>query len=204
MACWMVTGERQAARIRNLYLKAILRQEIGFFDKETNTGEVVGRMSGDTALMIDAMGEKVCIFPLSLSVFPSKEFLKDVGGFFQAGKFIQLVATFVGGLVVAFSQGWLLTLVMLCSIPPLVAAGSAMAIFMTKLASHGQAAYAEASAVVEHTIGAIRTVSRCMDRWMDIAIVMIITSSFSSASAFSLQRFFFDFLVTLRLLSTSS
>lgn len=60
----MVTGERQAARIRGLYLKTILRQDIAFFDKETNTGEVIGRMSGDTVLIQDAMGEKVmhCAF----------------------------------------------------------------------------------------------------------------------------------------------
>jgi len=32
---------------------------VSFFDKETNTGEVVGRMSGDTVLIKDAMGEKV-------------------------------------------------------------------------------------------------------------------------------------------------
>ena len=57
----MVTGERQAARIRNLYLKTILRQDVAFFDKETSTGEVVGRMSGDTVLIQDAMGEKVQI-----------------------------------------------------------------------------------------------------------------------------------------------
>ena len=55
----MVTGERQAARIRSLYLRTILRQEIGFFDKEINTGETIGRMSGDTFLIGDAMGEKV-------------------------------------------------------------------------------------------------------------------------------------------------
>ena len=55
----MVTGERQAARIRGLYLKTILRQDVAFFDMETNTGEVVGRMSGDTVLIQDAMGEKV-------------------------------------------------------------------------------------------------------------------------------------------------
>lgn len=55
----MITGERQAARIRSLYLKTILRQDIGFFDVETRTGEVVGRMSGDTVLILDAMGEKV-------------------------------------------------------------------------------------------------------------------------------------------------
>ncbi|CAA7405782.1 unnamed protein product [Spirodela intermedia] len=134
VTCWMVTGERQAARIRNLYLKTILRQEIGFFDKETNTGEVVGRMSGDTVFIQDAMGEKV-------------------------GKFIQLVSTFVGGFVIAFVQGWLLTLVMLSTIPPLVVAGAVMATVIVKMASRGQTAYAEASVIVEQTIGAIRTVA---------------------------------------------
>ena len=56
---WMISGERQAARIRSMYLKTILRQDIAFFDVDTNTGEVVGRMSGDTVLIQDAMGEKV-------------------------------------------------------------------------------------------------------------------------------------------------
>ena len=63
----MVTGERQAARIRHLYLKTILRQDVAFFDKETNTGEVVGRMSGDTVLIQDAMGEKVQIHTITIS-----------------------------------------------------------------------------------------------------------------------------------------
>lgn len=63
----MVTGERQAARIRSLYLKSIMRQDIAFFDKEMNTGEVVGRMSGDTILIQDAMGEKVLLIHHSSS-----------------------------------------------------------------------------------------------------------------------------------------
>lgn len=54
----MITSERQAARIRGLYLKAILRQDIAFFDKETTTGSVIGRMSGDAILIQGAMGEK--------------------------------------------------------------------------------------------------------------------------------------------------
>ncbi|CAO2192855.1 unnamed protein product [Urochloa humidicola] len=134
VTCWMITGERQAARIRNLYLKTILRQEIAFFDKYTSTGEVVGRMSGDTVLIQDAMGEKV-------------------------GKFVQLVVTFFGGFIVAFAQGWLLTLVMMATIPPLVVAGAVMSNVVAKMASLGQAAYAESSVVVEQTIGSIRTVA---------------------------------------------
>ncbi|KAI6669203.1 hypothetical protein NL676_004088 [Syzygium grande] len=130
----MVTGERQAARIRGLYLQTILRQDVAFFDKETNTGEVVGRMSGDTILIQNAMGEKV-------------------------GKFIQLVSTFVGGFVIAFTKGWLLTLVMLTMIPLLVIAGGVRSLIISKEASRGQSAYAKAANVVERTIGSIRMVA---------------------------------------------
>ncbi|XP_074586763.1 ABC transporter B family member 4-like [Curcuma longa] len=134
VSCWMTTGERQSSRIRNMYLKTILRQEIAFFDMETNTGEVVERMSGDTVFIQDAMGEKV-------------------------GKFIQLLSTFFGGFTVAFAQGWLLTLVMLSVIPPLVVAGGVVANIVAKMASRGQAAYGEAANIVEQTIGSIRTVA---------------------------------------------
>ncbi|KAL3648160.1 ATP-binding cassette, sub-B (MDR TAP), member 4 [Castilleja foliolosa] len=134
LSCWMITGERQAARIRSLYLRTILRQDVAFFDKETNTGEVVGRMSGDTVLIQDAMGEKV-------------------------GKFIQLLATFIGGFVIAFLKGWLLTLVMLTSIPMLVISGALMSVAFSRMASQGQNAYAKAAIVVEQTIGSIRTVA---------------------------------------------
>ncbi|KAK4858209.1 hypothetical protein QYF36_012805 [Acer negundo] len=132
VACWMVTGERQAARIRGLYLKTILRQDIAFFDTETSTGEVIGRMSGDTILIQEAMGEKV-------------------------GKFIQLMSTFLGGFVIAFARGWLLALVLLSCLPLIVIAGGTMAMVMTKMSSRGQIAYAEAGNVVEQTVGAIRT-----------------------------------------------
>ncbi|PIA37906.1 hypothetical protein AQUCO_02900039v1 [Aquilegia coerulea] len=116
LACWMVTGERQSARIRNIYLKTILRQDITFFDKETNTGEVVG-------------------------------------------KSIQLMATFIGGFVVAFNKGWILVLVLMSTVPFLVLCGASMSIAVNKLAARGQAAYAEAGAIVEQTICSIRTVA---------------------------------------------
>ncbi|KAL0890136.1 hypothetical protein Bca101_014119 [Brassica carinata] len=133
VSCWMVTGERQSATIRGLYLKTILRQDIGFFDTETTTGEVIGRMSGDTILIQDAMGEKV-------------------------GKFLQLAATFLGGFAIAFIKGPILAAVLLGCIPLIVIAGGAMSLIMSKMAGRGQVAYADAGNVVEQTVGAIRTV----------------------------------------------
>jgi ATP-binding cassette subfamily B (MDR/TAP) protein 1 len=76
----------------------------------------------------------------------------------QVGKFVQLVSTFIGGFVIAFIKGWLLTLVMLSSIPLLVASGAVMSLLISKMASAGQSAYANAANIVEQTIGSIRTV----------------------------------------------
>ncbi|XP_049382380.1 ABC transporter B family member 9-like isoform X3 [Solanum stenotomum] len=134
MSCWMVTGERQAIRIRGLYLKTILRQDIAFFDTETTTGQVIGRMSGDTFLIQDALGDKV-------------------------GKFIQYLSAFVGGFIIAFTKGWLLSLVLVSCIPALVIAGGAMASIMSKMSSRGQMTYAQAGDIVEQTVGAMKTVA---------------------------------------------
>jgi len=62
VTCWTIAGERQAARITALYLKAILRQDIAYFDMEMSTGQVIERMAGDTFLIQDAIGEKVYYF----------------------------------------------------------------------------------------------------------------------------------------------
>ncbi|KQK05461.1 ABC transporter B family member 11 isoform X2 [Brachypodium distachyon] len=133
VSCWTITGERQAARIRALYLKAILRQDIEFFDKEMSTGQVVERMSGDTFLIQDSIGEKV-------------------------GKCIELFSSFFGGFVIAFVRGWLLALVLLSSIPPIAVAGAIVSRLLTRLSTRTQAKYGDAGNIVEQTIGTIRTV----------------------------------------------
>ncbi|GAQ79040.1 ATP binding cassette subfamily B [Klebsormidium nitens] len=130
---WSLAGTRQSARIRSKYLKAILRQDIGFFDTETSTGEVVGRMSGDTLMIEQAIGEKV-------------------------GQYIRLNVQFIAGFAIAFSKGWLLTLVLLAVTPVLVVVGAIMTFSMTRLAARGLESYAQAGSLAEQVIGAIRTV----------------------------------------------
>ncbi|GAU19631.1 hypothetical protein TSUD_383270 [Trifolium subterraneum] len=134
VTCWMVTGERQAARIRGLYLKTILKQEISYFDTEATSGEVIGRMSGDTILIQDAISEKV-------------------------GKFIQIISYFLGGYVIAFTKGWELSLVLLACVPCFIIIGGFMSMMMAKMSISGQIAYSEAGVVVEQTVGAIKTVA---------------------------------------------
>lgn len=114
-------------------MKTILKQDIAFFDTQTTTGEVVGRMSRDTVLIQEAIGEKV-------------------------GKFIQWTSAFVGGVVIAFVKGWKLALVLMACIPALVITGVVLTKAVIKLSSRTQMAYAKAEDVVEQTVSTIRTV----------------------------------------------
>ncbi|GAB4829080.1 hypothetical protein Ancab_018742 [Ancistrocladus abbreviatus] len=151
VACWIVTGERQAARIRKLYLKTVLRQDFGFFDKETNTGEIIGRMLGDTVLIQDAMGEKTYCIMAFTKIATRTQHL----GLRTRFRSEVHTADVDGGIVIAFIKGWLLTIVMLSCIPLLVAAGGVIAVVASKMATRGQNAYAKAAIVVEQTIGSI-------------------------------------------------
>lgn len=68
--CWTRTGERQAARMRVRYLKAVLRQEVAYFDLHvTSTSEVITSVSNDSLIIQDCLGEKVSIKNSQLSFF---------------------------------------------------------------------------------------------------------------------------------------
>lgn len=47
MTAWVYTSEVNAKRIRERYLKAVLRQDIAFFD-DVGPGEVATRIQNDT------------------------------------------------------------------------------------------------------------------------------------------------------------
>ncbi|XP_047947710.1 ABC transporter B family member 11-like isoform X2 [Salvia hispanica] len=134
VSCWTITGERQSSRIRRLYLQAVLRQDIAYFDEKVSTGEIIEKMSSDTNLIHDAIGEK-------------------------AGKFVQVVTTLLGGFVVAFAKGWLLALVMFSALPLTVVSSVVVYSLSFKMNSQAQKARNDAANVVHQTIGCIRTVA---------------------------------------------
>ena len=77
----------------------------------------------------------------------------------QAGKLVQLTSAFFGGFIIAFTKGWLLTLVMLTSLPLVAIAGAVSAQLLTRVSSKRLTSYSDAADTVEQTIGSIRTVS---------------------------------------------
>lgn len=55
-------------------------------------------------------------------------------------------------------KGWLLTVVLICTIPPIVILGAITTILLGKLESQAQTAYSVAASIVEQTISSIRAI----------------------------------------------
>ncbi|XP_009415585.2 ABC transporter B family member 19 [Musa acuminata AAA Group] len=133
IACWMYTGERQASALRRKYLEAVLRQDVGFFDTDARTGDIVFSVATDTLLVQDAISEKV-------------------------GNFIHYLSTFLAGLVVGFVSAWRLALLSVAVIPGIAFAGGLYAYTLTGLTSKSRESYANAGIVAEQAIAQVRTV----------------------------------------------
>uniref|UniRef100_A0A1D1ZDP4 ABC transporter B family member 19 n=1 Tax=Anthurium amnicola TaxID=1678845 RepID=A0A1D1ZDP4_9ARAE len=133
ISCWMYTGERQVIALRRRYLEAVLRQDVGFFDTDARTGDIVFSVSTDTLLVQDAISEKV-------------------------GNFIHYLSTFLAGLVVGFISAWRLALLSVAVIPGIAFAGGLYAYTLTGLTSKSRESYANAGIVAEQAIAQVRTV----------------------------------------------
>ncbi|XP_078429609.1 ATP binding cassette subfamily B19 [Wolffia australiana] len=133
ISCWMYTGERQVIALRKRFLEAVLQQDVGFFDTDARTGEIVFSVSTDTLLVQDAISEKV-------------------------GNFIHYLSTFLAGLVVGFASAWRLALLSVAVIPGIAFAGGLYAYTHTNLSSKSRDSYANAGMIAEQAIAQIRTV----------------------------------------------
>nr|GMC73508.1 ABC transporter B family member 19 [Ipomoea batatas] len=133
IACWMHSGERQAGAWRRKYLEAVLKQDVGFYDTDARTGDIVFSVSTDTLLVQDAISEKV-------------------------GNFIHYLSTFLAGLVVGFVSAWRLALLSVAVIPGIAFAGGLYAYTLTGLTSKSRESYANAGIIAEQAIAQVRTV----------------------------------------------
>ncbi|CAK7324319.1 unnamed protein product [Dovyalis caffra] len=58
VGCWMYASERQSARLRLAFLKAVLSQDIGAFDTDLTGGKVITGVTNHMSIIQDAIGEK--------------------------------------------------------------------------------------------------------------------------------------------------
>ncbi|XP_040208751.1 ATP-dependent translocase ABCB1-like [Rana temporaria] len=129
---FLVSAGRQIMRIRQKFFRAVLHQDMSWFDS-TQIGTLNSRLTDDINTIHEGLADKMCIF-------------------------VQFLSTFLSGIIIGFVYGWKLTLVIL-SVSPLLGVSAAI---WTKLVasftSKELQAYAKAGAVAEEILTTIRTV----------------------------------------------
>ncbi|KAL3533843.1 hypothetical protein ACH5RR_007364 [Cinchona calisaya] len=132
--CWTRTADRQASTLRTQYLKAVLRQEMSYFDLHaTTTAEVIESISGDSLLIQDVISEKVSVYLRNLSKF-------------------------VGSYVLAFVMFWRLAIVGFPFIVFLVVPGLMYGKALMSISRKMREEYNKAGVVLQQAISSIRTV----------------------------------------------
>ncbi|EEC71408.1 hypothetical protein OsI_03576 [Oryza sativa Indica Group] len=132
--CWSRTSERQVLRIRYLYLQAILRQEVGFFDsQEATTSEIINSISKDASLIQEVLSEKVPLFLMHSTVF-------------------------ISGLAFSTYFSWRLALVSFPLVLLLIIPGLIYGKYLLYLSRQSRHEYTNANSLVEQALGSIKTV----------------------------------------------
>ncbi|CAG8595233.1 12948_t:CDS:2, partial [Acaulospora morrowiae] len=131
ISTWTYTGERITRKIREQYLRAILRQNVAYFDK-LGAGEVTTRISSDTLLIQDGISEK---FALAVSY----------------------VAQFLTGFIIAFIKSWKLTLVIFGLIPLMAITSGIMNKLTSRYTTRSLDFYSIAGTIAEEAISTVRT-----------------------------------------------
>jgi len=127
---FIYTADHITAKVREKYLKAILCQNIGYFDN-IGTGEITTRITSDANLVQDAMGQKAAITLTSVS-------------------------TFVTAFIIGFIRNWKLTLICSCTVVAITTLMWTATVFIIKFHRQALAAYAISGSVAEEVLSSIR------------------------------------------------
>ncbi|KFX89951.1 hypothetical protein V495_01201 [Pseudogymnoascus sp. VKM F-4514 (FW-929)] len=127
---FIYTGDHISSKIRQQYLEACMRQNIGFFDK-LGAGEITTRITADTNLVQDGISEKV-------------------------GLTLAAVATFVTAFVIGFVKYWKLTLILSSTVFAIVFLMGGLSRFIVKYNKKSLESYALGGTIAEEVISSIR------------------------------------------------
>ncbi|KAJ7259510.1 P-loop containing nucleoside triphosphate hydrolase protein [Mycena haematopus] len=131
MYIFVYTAEVNAKRIRERYLKAVLRQDIAFFDK-VGAGEVATRIQTDTHLVQQGISEKVALV-------------------------VNFLSAFATGFVVAYVRSWRLALAMSSILPCIALTGGIMNKSISRYMQLSLKHVAESGSLAEEVISTVRT-----------------------------------------------
>ncbi|CAH0716416.1 unnamed protein product, partial [Brenthis ino] len=127
-------GLRMTKRLRQQYFSALLRQEIGFFDKDSNTvGAMCARLSSDAAEVQGATGLRI-------------------------GLILQGMSSVIVGFIMAICYNWKLTLVGTAFLPLMVGSIWLEGIVSQKSQTDERAAMESATSIATEAVISIKTV----------------------------------------------
>jgi len=127
---WAIARFRR--RVRDDMLRAVLRQELGYFES-TLTGDIMSRLCVDT----NSMGDQIS---LNLNVF------------------LRSLVSFAGVLGFMFSINWQLTVVTFIVLPPTLVMAKVYGAFLHKVSKRSQRALADCNSTAEEAITNVATV----------------------------------------------
>ncbi|KDQ06807.1 hypothetical protein BOTBODRAFT_181275 [Botryobasidium botryosum FD-172 SS1] len=131
MYIWVRNGETNAKRVREEYLRAILRQDISYFDS-VGTGEVTSRIQTDTHLIQQGVSEKVALA-------------------------VSYLGSFFAGFILAYVRSWKLSLALTSILPCITISGAVMNGFVAFYMQLSLKHVAEGGSFAEEVFSSIRT-----------------------------------------------
>nr|WNT93874.1 putative ABC transporter [Emericellopsis sp.] len=129
---FIYTGEHITSNIRQKYLESVLRQNIGFFDKQ-GASEVAVKITSDANRIQDGISEKIGLFFASL-------------------------ATLLSGYLIGFIVSWKLTLIMTSVVVAFLLNSAIWTVCIVKYALPMALAAVQSSSVTQEVFSAIREV----------------------------------------------
>ncbi|RLN03046.1 ABC transporter B family member 10-like [Panicum miliaceum] len=126
-------NKRQMVRMRMSYLRSVLSQDIGAFDTDLTTANIIAGATNHMNVIQDAIGEKM-------------------------GHFMSNFSTFVVAIIVAFACCWEVGMLSLLVVPMLLMVGATYAKMMIDMSLERISFVSEATTVVQQTLANIKTV----------------------------------------------
>ncbi|KAI8909310.1 P-loop containing nucleoside triphosphate hydrolase protein [Powellomyces hirtus] len=143
-AMFGISGERLTTRLRDRSFRSMMRQDIAWFDKEEHSVGVLTTNLSNDAQNVQNMSGQI------------------------AGNLLELFASIAGGAIVALVTGWKLGLVVLATLPLMVAANKWRMDLLRKGNQATKIYYESSAQVACEAVGAMRTVA-ALNREADVA-----------------------------------
>ena len=149
MYIWVHTGEISTKRLREHYLRAVLRQDVAFFDN-MSAGEVTTRIQTDTR-------EFCCDMHIANNISHLSVDLVQQGISEKVAICVYYLGAFCTGFILAYFRSWRLALAMSTILPCIGTLGMITTKFVSRYMETSRQHVSDGGSIAEEVISTIRT-----------------------------------------------